>query len=288
MRSRGRRLAPAAVAALLLALAGCSTGDDAPDRPPETSAYVALGDSYGAGAGIAPITDTSCNRSGRNYASLVAARMHETSFTDVTCGSAMTRHLLYAQAGTDNGPQLDAVGRHTRLVTITMGLNDGLLSYDLLAACVSPSGTPSEQCRRFLAIPEPKLASMVLAASGRVTNALRLIRKQAPAARVILVGYPRILPDSGDCPDRFPLVPAMEPRLRATLRAIDVDWRRAAAAVGVDYIDTWTMSLGHDVCAGDPWVHGTTVTPGQGGALHPFPAFHRAVADAIVALLRKH
>jgi hypothetical protein len=104
---------------------------------------------------------------------------------------------------------------------------------------------------------------------------------------VVLVGYPRILPDSGDCPDRLPLAPAMEPRLRAVMKQIDDGWRRAAAAVGVDYVDTWAMSRGHDVCSSDPWVNGASDVAGEAAPLHPFPAFHRAVADAIVALLGK-
>lgn len=283
MRPAGGTLA-AVVAALGIVLGGCgSTGGSGP----AAGAYVALGDSYSSGAGIAPVRDVGCKRSGRNYASLLARRVHFASFADATCGGAMTTDLVHPQVGTGNDAQLDGLDRRTRLVTMTLGLNDDNLSYDLLFACTSASGTPSEPCRRVLAMPRSTVDEIVLKVAGRVAAALRLVHQRAPKARIVLVGYPRILPDSGDCSARLPLVRAVEPLLRDVFRKMDEAWRRAAAAVGADYLDTWTMSRGHDVCSSDPWVNGATEVPGEAAALHPFPAFHRAVADAIAELLQK-
>jgi lysophospholipase L1-like esterase len=265
-----------------LVVAGC--GGSATTGAPAT--YVAMGDSYSSGAGIAPVTDLACARSSANYASLVAKELDYSTFTDVTCGGAMTTDLTDQQAHTGNAAQLASVDRATKLVTLTIGLNDQNLSYGLLDACLSASGRPSAECRQILAMPASTVDSGVLKAAGRVAAALRLIRKQAPKARIVLVGYPRILPDTGDCPDRLPLVRAMEPLLRDIMRKINDGWKRAAAAVGVDYVDTWTMSEGHDICAADPWVNGASPVAGEAAPMHPFPAFHRAVADAIVKLLR--
>jgi hypothetical protein len=276
--------AVATLVTLVAVLSGC--GGSATSAT-TAGGYVALGDSYSSGAGIAPVRSAACSRSGRNYASLVARQMHYSSFTDATCGGAMTTDLVQVQAGTGNDPQLDALDPHTRLVTLTLGLNDDNLSFDLLFACLSASGRPPAQCRQVLALPQSTVDSTLLKAAGRVAAALRLIRKRAPRARIILIGYPRILPESGDCPGRLPLVPAMEPRLRDAMRQIDDGWRRAAAAVGADYVDTWSMSRGHDVCSSAPWVNGASAVAGEAAPLHPFPAFHRAVADAIVTLLRK-
>jgi lysophospholipase L1-like esterase len=281
---RGLQPAVATLAGLGILLSGCGSSG----TPSATiGAYVALGDSYSSGAGIAPVRNAACSRSGRNYASLVAERMHAASFIDATCGGAMTTDLTGVQAHTGNAPQLDSLDRRTRLVTLTIGLNDDNLSYDLLFACVAASGTIPAPCAQVLAVPQGTVDSVVLKVAGRVAAALRLIHERAPRARVVLVGYPRILPDSGDCPDRLPLAPAMEPRLRAVMKQIDDGWRRAAAAVGVDYVDTWAMSRGHDVCSSDPWVNGASDAAGEAAPLHPFPAFHRAVADAIVELLEK-
>jgi lysophospholipase L1-like esterase len=280
-RRLGGAVALSAVGALVLG--GCGKAETAGS----TSDYVALGDSYSSGPGIAPVSDPACNRSGANYAALVAKRLDYGSFTDVSCGGATTADLNREQIGTGNGPQLDAVGRRTRLVTLTIGLNDQKVSSALLFACLSGSDEPSAWCKQVLAVPDGAVDHGITEAAARVEKSLRAIRKRAPKALVILVGYPRVLPDAGDCPDRLPLVTAMEPRLRATLRAVNEAWRGAAARAGARYVDTWTMSQGHDVCSDDPWVNGTTQVPGRAAPLHPFPDFHQAVDDSIVELVKE-
>jgi lysophospholipase L1-like esterase len=271
------------VLAGVLVTAGCgSSGASRAD-----SAYVAMGDSYSSGAGIAPVTDAACSRSSANYASLVARDLDYASFSDVTCGGAATTDLRRAQPGTGNGPQLDPLGPRTRLVTLTLGLNDDNVSYALLYSCLSWSGPPSAQCQQLIAAPEAAAQAEIAGLAARVESALRLIRSRAPRARVVLVGYPRILPDSGDCPARLPLAQAMEVRLRETMHRIGDDWRRAAERTGADYVDAWTMSNGHEVCSDDPWVNGATSVPGGAAPLHPLGSFHRAIADAIVKLVGK-
>ena len=68
-------------------------------------------------------------------------------------------------------------------------------------------------------------------------------------------------------------------------RKLDAQGR--AAGVGADYVDTYALSKGHDVCSDDPWLNGAVDKPGQAVALHPFEAFHQAVAAAILRLLKK-
>jgi lysophospholipase L1-like esterase len=272
----------AVLGALLgLLVAGCGrSGSGAADE------YVAMGDSYSSGAGIAPVTDAPCNRSSKNYASLVAERLGY-SLTDVTCGGAATADLSRAQPGTGNGPQLDALGTSTRLVTLTLGLNDDNVSYGLLYSCLSTSGQPTSACQQLVGTPQSAVQAEVTGLAARVRTALDAIRSRAPKARVVLVGYPRILPDVGDCPDRLPLVQPMEARLRQAMRSISEAWARAAHDAGADFVDTWTMSAGHDVCSEHPWVNGSTWAADRAAPLHPFPAFHQAVADAIVKLLKR-
>jgi hypothetical protein len=90
-----------------LALAGCGT----PDAARSGSGYVAMGDSYSCGAGIAPVTDAACSRSAANYPSLVARQLDDTSFSDVTCGGATTADLSRPQPRTGNGPSSPGSGR---------------------------------------------------------------------------------------------------------------------------------------------------------------------------------
>src|SRR5207245_782059 len=96
----------------------------------------ALGSSIASGFGIS-VQSTSCGRSNRNYPNLVAARF-ELKLVDVTCGSAAIRHLLDEPEG-DNPPQIEAVTRDTKLVTVTVGGND--IGYNATAVgCGDPTG----------------------------------------------------------------------------------------------------------------------------------------------------
>jgi lysophospholipase L1-like esterase len=273
--------ASVALALATVVLGGCGGG------PTGGAAYVALGDSYSSGAGIAPFSDEACQRSTSDYGSLVARRLHRTSFRDVTCGGATTANLTEEQSAHGNDPQLDAVGPDTRLVTLTIGFNDDKLSSTLLYACLAPSGVPSQWCRQLYSAPDASVDKVLAAAADRVEHALELVRKKAPQARVVLVGYPRFFPDSGSCPDRVPMAEPMVAKVRHVMATANEKWREAADEAGADYVDTWTMSKGHDVCSAEPWVHGATAVPGKAAALHPFESFHRAVADAIVKLVEK-
>jgi hypothetical protein len=285
-RHRARPFARGLLAVVALAtLTGCG-GSDSPDG----AEYAALGDSVSAGAGIAPTVDDGCLRSGNDYPSLVDQRLGYSSFEDATCSGATTTNLQRPQltSGAANKPQLDAVGPRTKLVTLTIGLNDDQLAYGLLAACVSASGQPTAPCTQLLGTAPGQLDAQLAKAAGRVRDSLGLIRKKAPHARIVLVGYPRYLPDAGSCPDRYPVVPAMATALRSAWESVDRLWKAAAASAGADYVDTYELSAGHDVCSDDPWVNGVTDQPGKAVALHPFEAFHEAVANQVVGLVEKH
>lgn len=279
-----RRAAAAAV--LLLGLAACGAGPDSQASGPQR--YVALGDSYTSGPGIAPARGAGCLRSGVNYPALVALALDVPDFEDVSCGGATTANLVTVQDVSNRpAPQLDAVTSETELVTIGIGLNDLQLSYGLLYACLTRVGTPTQGCERMIDMPQAQLDQILEAAAGRVEAALEAVQEKAPEARVILVGYPRIVPDSGSCPDRLPMPDAMIDRTRQALERINDLWKKAADAEGADYVDMYRASGDRDICAADPWVNGATDVPDEAASMHPFASYHRAVAKKIVALLEK-
>ena len=110
----------------------CGEGDapTANGNSIKTTPYVALGDSYSSAAGIAPFVagaPATCSRSLLNYAHDIAAQTAPASFTDVTCSGAKTSDFFSPQAAGVT-PQLDAVTKDTRLVTMTIGGNDGTCS----------------------------------------------------------------------------------------------------------------------------------------------------------------
>ncbi|WP_319063501.1 SGNH/GDSL hydrolase family protein [Streptomyces europaeiscabiei] len=77
--------------------AGRDGGGGGDASAPPTGPYVALGDSYTAGPGIPDRSGTpaGCERSGRNYPALVAARLkiEASDFHDVSCTGATIADL---------------------------------------------------------------------------------------------------------------------------------------------------------------------------------------------------
>src|SRR3954469_23170092 len=119
----------AVLLALVTALPAQAQGSPptASSHPIKTSPYVALGDSYSSAAGVQPVVPGSppaCSRSLLNYPHDIAAATGAESFTDATCSGAKTSDFFASQtAGVP--PQLDAVTKKTKLVTMTIGGNDG-------------------------------------------------------------------------------------------------------------------------------------------------------------------
>ena len=265
---------------LLAGLAGpARAGTAAPPGPADGAPdhYVALGDSYTAGPGIPRQTLESggCRRSDHNYPHLVAAALEATRFTDVSCAGATTAHMAAPQplpGGLTNGPQLDALGPGVDLVTLGIGGNDiGFASIAVTCAGLSvvfPLGAP---CRHHYTRQGDEVGRRIEAARPKVAAVLAAIRGRAPAARLFVVGYPVILPAEG--PGCWPLMPiavgdvawlrAVEGRLNAMLADV-------AAGSGAVFVDTYTSSIGHDVCRlpGRKWVEGFVPTS-PASAVHP-------------------
>lgn len=305
----GRAVVRVAIAAAVsLTLVSCSASQGAPspsasseqpstDQPVSDSPsvhapirYVALGDSFTAGPYLTPYAkdgDT-CLRSAANYPALVAARLQVASFVDVSCAAASTLDLAHGQRALLGGrlapPQLAAVSKTTDLVTIGIGGNDEGLFGSIVGACL---GAGQAGCPRQF--DDPSVLAARLASARRVEQSVGLglqeIRRRAPDARILVVGYPVLLPASGTCAKAgFPAAdyPAMR-RIEATLNS---SLRRAAEANDATYVDLATASRGHDICAGrDAWVNGAHSVPGKALAFHPFHSGMRGAADAIEAAL---
>ena len=291
-------LAPAL--ALALGLSGCTGSDEpvaAPARstgsptaaPTQYDQYVALGDSYTA-APLVPPTDGSsiCLRSGVNYPALVARAMPGTELTDVSCSGARTANVTSPQTGQRGGrvpPQLTALRPGTDLVTIGLGGNDDHLFGGVLGQCVQlatsdPTGAP---CRA--AVDESSLTRTFEHIRDNLVGVVEAARDRSPHARVLLVGYPQIVPASGSC-DLLPLADGDYAFARSVTEDLNDAVRRAAAETGVEYVDLWGPSAGHDICADDPWVNGRVTSAETALAYHPLAAGQRAAAEQVLAQLR--
>jgi lysophospholipase L1-like esterase len=287
----------AAVAAALLA--GCTSGsaEPVPARTATTAAptstptpelpavrsYVAMGDSFTAGPGLADLREGAafCLRSDRNWPSLLARRLDPRSFADVSCAGATTHDVLH----TGNGlgaelPQIDAVKPDTDLVTVGIGGNDGNLFASLISACTGGRGA----CGPFSRDMTPTILDQTV---PDVVDVLQDVRAKTPNATVLLVGYLRIMPDTGSCPTIG--IPADDAAAVAAVEeALDQALAVAARQVDVRYVSMRKASRGHDACAGArAWTNGGEVTDDDGIAFHPRLVGMRAVARAVESELAK-
>lgn len=275
-----------AAAALLVASPGAA-GAAAP-----TGRYVALGDSYTSGPLIPTQTDLNCVRSNKNYPSLTKTAIGSSAFADVSCGGATTDDILNPGEGTLGiavPAQINAVTSATALVTVGIGGNDIGFS-DIITTCAqdslsSPLGTPCKN--RYTAGGTDQLQARINATAPKVTAVLQAVRGKAPNARIVVVGYPAILPDSGyGCWPVVPIAYGDVPYLRNTEKSLNAMLSRAAAANGATYVDTYTPSIGHDACQGTStrWVEGLVPT-NPAAPFHPNAAGERGMSVAVIARL---
>ncbi|MCN9240588.1 SGNH/GDSL hydrolase family protein [Streptomyces sp. RY43-2] len=288
----GRRW-PVAIAAALggCALVAASTVPAAAHGKAHGRAtdYVSLGDSYTSGPLIPAQVDANCARSNRNYPSLVAAARGVATFKDMSCGGATTEHMWTAQ-GT-NDPQLSALRRDTDLVTLQIGGNDMGFG-TIIATCAAlgvqePTGDP---CRRhYTASGTDELTAAIDRTAPKVARVLKAVHAKAPHARVLVVGYPDLLPDDGvGC---FPTVPFGSkdfPYLRDTEKRLNSMLRTVAERHHVEYVDTYGPTRGHDMCKApeDRWIEPLQPTSPAAPA-HPNAKGEAVMAQAVLDHLDK-
>ena len=260
MTNARSRVASLVVAgSLMLGAVGCSSDSsssraDAPPAPSTSVAsttttsigstlkqgdlYVALGSSIASGFGIS-VQSATCGRSNRNYPNLIAARF-ALKLVDVTCGAATIPNVLDTAQGTAP-PQINAVTRDTKLVTISVGGND--ITYNGTAvAC----GDPANVC----AAPAG-LDANVAATRTALETLIDRVKAAAPEATIVFVTYPREVPADKNCPalsytdEEAALVRSMGEKLEALF--VEVVKPR-----GVVFVDPYVAPGDHTGCAPRP------------------------------------
>ena len=276
---------------------GVTTAADAKTTPPaasaksiKTSPYVALGDSYSSGAGINPLVvgaPATCSRSQLNYSQVIAKVTRPKSYTDVTCSGARTSDFFSSQAD-GVAPQLDAVNKKTRLVTMTIGGNDEGVFVDSFFGCArvgagDPTGNPCEQ--KFGSTFTDLIKNRTY---PNLVKALSAVRAKAPRATVVILGYPQILPPEGSlaCYAVTGISIGDVPWLVNQAKVANDVVRRAAAATGARYVDTYTPSAGHDACSGPAarWME-PLVAPVNALPVHPNAVGEAEMARATLAAI---
>lgn len=270
-----------------------ATPSPKPERPlPRIERYVALGDSFTAAPLVPEYEERSgnCVRSTANYPKLVARRLKTTAL-DRSCSGADTRDLTVATVTRhgDVPPQFASLDRRTDLVTLSMGGNDANVFGTLVGDCptyrdADPTGSP---CRDAMQRGGDDRLLIALQQTQRsLVAAIKQIRQLAPQARVLVVGYPKLAPDDGTCLDLLPLADGDYAYADELNRALNDALRGAARTTRVGFVDVYDASLGHDVCAAEPWVNGEVTITDQALAYHPFAREQSAVAELVLDALR--
>lgn len=251
--------------------------------------YVALGDSYTSGPLIvppAPGAPAECLQSAVNYPHLTAGVLG-LALTDVSCGGATVGDMTSSQyPGVP--PQFNALTRATSVVTLGIGGNDNNTFITAVVGCaaldvldVLDIGTPCKD------VYGNSFANSIASDAPNIAAALQRIHSLSPRAKVFVVGYPDILPQSGNC---YPQIPITTGDV-AYLNGVELDLNRMlktqAAANGAAFVNSYTPSIGHDACQPEPvrWIE--PVLPGGDAApVHPNAAGEAALARLAEGAMR--
>ncbi|GAA1069669.1 SGNH/GDSL hydrolase family protein [Kitasatospora arboriphila] len=236
------RLLTALAAAPLLLLPAAAPASAAP-----AARYAALGDSYAAGVGAGAYDPVSagCRRSTRSYPELWRAANGPADFLFAACNGAAT-----ADVERDQVPRVPA---DTTLVTLTVGGND-LGFGDAVVACLQPLTTDAH-CDAALDESERRLREEL---PGRLDTLYRALDAKAPAARVVVTGYPHLLGTAATC---LIGTEARRARFNALTDALDDLIERQSAKQGFRFADVRAGFDGHGACRGGPdeWIHPITL-----------------------------
>jgi hypothetical protein len=284
-----------AAALLALTLPGVAqAGRIRPDTGSVSGPLVALGDSFAAGNLIPSSpsgTPAGCLRSSHDYGADVAAALRIARYVDATCTGASTKSMTEPEPvalGT-NAPQFGSLASGDSVVTLTIGGDDiGFLGILETCAKLSLTGLFGDPCERhYTAGGTDHLMAAINATAPKVAAVLRGVHARAPHARVLLVGYPDILPSTGHgCWPEVPFAFGDVPYLRGLEIDFNLMLASVAVANGATFVDTYQATIGHDACQrpGVKDIEGLIPTS-LAYPFHPNARGERVIAGQVLAAL---
>jgi lysophospholipase L1-like esterase len=231
----------------LLLAAACAFADPATAQvAPRQAAtgYVALGDSYSAGVGAGDYLSSGkeCKRSSRAYPVLWAEAHAPSSFSFAACNGARASDVLTEQLG--------HLSARTGLVTLTVGGSDAGFA-TVMTTCALGGNT---RCLAAVAGARDTMDGPLARDLDRLYAA---IRDRAPAAHVVVLGYPHLYQLKGTCvlgladPDRAAVNGAVD-HLNEVIA-------KGAAEYGFTFADVTAAFAGHEICSASPWLRAVDV-----------------------------
>jgi hypothetical protein len=249
--------------------------------------YVALGDSYAAGPLIPnPVLPLGCLKSDHNYPHLAAPGIGLT-LRDASCSGATTADMTNPQNVEPDGPnppQFNSLDANTTVVSLTIGGNDIGFS-EVAQSCITLNPFSHPCLDKYDAGGVDQLKARIEATAPKVAAVLQGIHSRAPAAKIYVVNYPAIFPETGlGCWPQMPIGFSDVPYLRSTEQRLNSMLATQAAANGATLVSWYNASIGHDACKGSStrWVE--PLVPGELAApLHPNQAGMVGGANALLA-----
>jgi lysophospholipase L1-like esterase len=250
--------------------------------------YVSLGDSYVAGPLIPTVIGSpfGCIRSDHNYPHQAAGGIG-LSLRDPSCSGAKTDHMTQPQDVDPDGPnppQFNSLDASTTVVSLTIGGNDiGFSSVAEDCVTYNPFSSPCKD--KYDSGGVDQISQRIQATAPKVAAVLQGIHSLAPSARVFVVNYPAIFPESGrGCWPQMPISFSDTPYLRAKEQELNQMLATQAAANNATLVSWYSASIGHDACKSSSvrWVE--PLVPGNLAApIHPNGAGMQGAANALVS-----
>ncbi|MBL7487172.1 SGNH/GDSL hydrolase family protein [Frankia sp. AgB1.9] len=290
--------------------------------------YVALGDSFSSGEGAPAIvgggtqylsgtdqTDNRCHRSAAAYGPIVATALSVTRFQFHACSGALVQDF-YRSFGSNhpasrgipaNGAEIEQLAwltTDTKLVTLSIGGNNASFA-DVMDYCVKRL-VLERTCQSVWAGAVDSEINNLSIGTGRATDNLpdlyASIRQKAPAAEVLVLGYPRFFPanppqlcstttglPASPAPATFQFARSDMIWINSEIAKLDGVIAQAATKAGFRYVDTFGAFSGHEICSGNQMWMNRLVINVPGGrtqeSFHPNrdgqAAFARLVRAAV-------
>ena len=275
--------------------AGGACSDRPPPGQPAQGSLVALGDSFSSGQGGGDYDKgttghgNTCYRSRNAWPRLAAQAMGLTMTGILACSGAVSDEVILDGHSHNREAERDRsqIGRITgdpRMITLTIGGND-LGFAGVVRDCVLGNCATSAERRRIAA----KLDTL----KSKLPGVYTAVKRAAPKARLVVVDYPRLLPQGSASEERDNCgvdgvgritVDEVE-FLNARTVELDAVIADAARAAGADFVEAIDAFAGHELRCGQnvPFVNParerSELLP---ASFHPTAAGYVQLADVVV------
>jgi hypothetical protein len=217
--------------------AGAATAQGVPQSV--ARGYVALGDSYSAGVGAGDYLGSShgCQRSSQSYPALWAAAHKTSSFSFTACNGAHATDVM--------SDQLGPLSTRTGLVSITVGGSDSGFAH-VMTTCVLRGTracvTANAEARTYMDTTLP----------GDLDRLYTAIRRKAPAAHVVVLGYPHLYKLKGIC--AAGLTDTARSAINNSVDRLNTVIAKRVADHGFTFADVRSAFSRHEICSVSPWL----------------------------------